>query len=64
MTTSATPQRMQQIFSDRSLLLAGVEHGTVGVIWDGKVYEITTYRVESGSRRPPSPRQPALFFQN
>ena len=49
MTTSATPQRMQQIFSDRSLLLAGVEHGTVGVIWDGKVYEITTYRVESGS---------------
>lgn len=55
MTTSATPQRMQQIFSDRSLLLAGVEHGTVGVIWDGKVYELPPIEWKAGAATTVTP---------
>lgn len=48
MTTFATPQEMTDIFADKRLLLAGLSHGTVGVIEDGQVYEITTFRLESG----------------
>lgn len=48
MTTSASTGRMKEIFSDKRLLLNGEQHGTVGVIEDGAVYEITTYRIESG----------------
>ncbi|MBS5139073.1 MAG: hypothetical protein KHY90_11915, partial [Clostridium sp.] len=46
MTTSASTGRMKEIFSDKRLLLNGEQHGTVGVIEDGAVYEITTYRIE------------------
>lgn len=53
--TSALPQQTQEIFSDCSLVLAGMKHGTVGVITDGGVVEITTFRTEGGycdSRHP------------
>ena len=48
MTTSAAPERMLQIFAGEHLITAGLRHGTVGVVRQGRVYEITTYRVESG----------------
>ncbi len=48
MTTSASPKKMEQIFSDKRLILQGKEHGTVGVVNKEQVYEITTFRVESG----------------
>ena len=44
--TSASPQQMQALFSHRRLVLAGIKHGTVGVVTDGGVVEITTYRTE------------------
>ena len=53
--TSALPEQMQQIFADQELVLAGVKHGTVGVVCSGDVVEITTYRTEGGyadSRHP------------
>ena len=53
--TSATPEEMQAIFADRQLVLAGVKHGTVGVVTDSGVVEITTFRTEGGyadSRHP------------
>ncbi len=53
--TSALPQQTQEVFSDFALVLAGVKHGTVGVIVDGEVVEITTFRTEGGycdSRHP------------
>ena len=53
--TSALPEQMQQVFSERELVLAGLKHGTVGVICPGGVVEITTYRTEGGytdSRHP------------
>ena len=53
--TAATPEEMQKIFRDRQLVLAGVKHGTVGVVTDSGVVEITTFRTEGGyadSRHP------------
>ena len=53
--TSATPEEICEIFSDFELVRAGEKHGTIGVVMDGTVYEITTYRTEGGysdSRHP------------
>ena len=53
--TAAPPEQTQMVFQDRKLVLAGVKHGTVGVITDSGVVEITTFRTEGGyadSRHP------------
>ena len=53
--TAATPAQMQEIFADRQLVLAGLKHGTVGVVTADGVVEITTFRTEGGyadSRHP------------
>lgn len=55
LTTDATPEAIQMLFSDRKTLDSGMKHGTVTVIVDGKPVEITTYRTEgaySDGRRP------------
>lgn len=44
--TDATPEQMHTVFADFQLVTNGEKHGTVGVVIDGKVYEITTYRTE------------------
>lgn len=44
--TAALPEQIQQVFADRDLVLAGMKHGTVGVIFREGVVEITTYRTE------------------
>ena len=46
--TAATPEEMLAVFADRQLVLAGLKHGTVGVVTDSGVVEITTYRTEGG----------------
>ena len=46
--TAATPEEMLEIFADRQLVLAGLKHGTVGVVTAEGVVEITTYRTEGG----------------
>ena len=46
--TAATPEEMLEIFADRQLVLAGLKHGTVGVVTEDGVVEITTYRTEGG----------------
>ena len=53
--TSALPEQICQVFRSHELVLAGEKHGTVGVIIDRQVYEITTFRTEGGyqdSRHP------------
>ena len=53
--TAATPEEIQEIFRDRQLVLAGVKHGTVGVVTENGVVEITSFRTEGGyadSRHP------------
>ena len=53
--TDALPPQTREIFSDHTLVLAGEKHGTVGVVTDGGVVEITTFRTEgdySDNRHP------------
>ena len=48
--TNALPHQIRQIFQNQKLVLSGEKHGTVGVITDGGVVEITTYRTEGDYR--------------
>ena len=53
--TAATPEKLQELFSDHSQVLAGVKHGTVGIVFHQEVVEITTFRAEgdySDGRHP------------
>lgn len=53
--TSATPSQIAEVFSQYQLVRAGEKHGTIGVIIDDNVYEITTFRTEgeyTDSRHP------------
>ena len=46
--TSAKPHEICQVFSHLSLVRNGEKHGTIGVIVDHKLMEITTFRTEGG----------------
>lgn len=51
--SSAYPEEIKQLFS--KTIDTGIKHGTVTVLYNGKSYEITTFRTESGYqdfRRP------------
>lgn len=48
--TSALPQETEAVFCRCPLVLAGEKHGTVGVVTDCGVVEITTFRKEGGYR--------------
>ncbi len=53
--TNATPEQIASTFSHHALVRNGEKHGTIGVVLEGKVYEITTFRTEGGytdSRHP------------
>ena len=44
--TAARPEQIKAIFAGHNLVLAGEKHGTVGVVTQGEVVEITTFRQE------------------
>ena len=46
--TNAKPEETSRVFSGHQLLHHGQKHGTVGVVLDGQVFEITTFRTEGG----------------
>lgn len=48
--TDASPEETAQIFASHTLVRAGEKHGTIGVVVEGEVYEITTFRTEGGYR--------------
>lgn len=53
--TNALPGEISDCFSDYKLITNGIKHGTVGVIINGDVTEITTYRIDgeySDNRHP------------
>ena len=57
--TSAKPEETGACFPGRARLDMGRKFGTIGVVLDGQVYEVTTYRAEgtySDGRRPDSVR--------
>ncbi|WP_195939779.1 CCA tRNA nucleotidyltransferase [Romboutsia sp. 1001713B170131_170501_G6] len=54
-TTSAKPDKIIDMFKNYKIIENGIKHGTVGILIENEVYEITTYRVEGeyeGNRRP------------
>ena len=46
--TNATPEEISQVFPGHQLLHHGEKHGTVGVVLNEQVFEITTFRTEGG----------------
>ncbi len=50
MCTSALPEQTEAVFADKKLVLAGKKHGTVGVVTEDGVVEITTFRTEGAYR--------------
>ena len=50
MCTAALPEETEAVFSDHRLVLAGKKHGTVGVVTEDGVVEITTFRTEGNYR--------------
>jgi tRNA nucleotidyltransferase (CCA-adding enzyme) len=53
--TAAKPETIARVFAGHDLVRSGEKHGTIGVVIDGEVYEITTYRTEgdyADSRHP------------
>ena len=46
MCTAALPEQTEAVFRNHKLVLAGKKHGTVGVVTEGGVVEITTFRTE------------------
>jgi len=47
-TTDAKPEEIVEIFSKKRIKVipTGIKHGTVTVIYKGKMYEITTFRID------------------
>lgn len=45
-TTSATPDKIVEVFSDYKVYLTGFKHGTVTIIANGEPIEVTTYRID------------------
>ena len=53
--TSATPDKMIEIFADHEVIPTGLQHGTVTVVINHTPYECTTFRIDgdySDNRRP------------
>ncbi len=53
--TNATPEQICAVFPNYQLIRNGEKHGTIGVVLEHNVYEITTYRTEgnySDNRHP------------
>ena len=42
-TTNALPEETKSVFSAYPVIETGIKHGTVGVLINGKIYEVTTY---------------------
>ncbi len=57
LASSASPDVMQEIFADYPQVLTGLKHGTVGVILNRKLYEITTFREDIDYRDHRRPNQ-------
>ena len=54
-TTNAKPKEIINIFKNYKIIDTGIKHGTVSIILNNNIYEITTYRIEGeyeNNRRP------------
>ncbi len=54
-TTSATPEQMQEVFKNERVFETGLKHGTLTLHYKGENVEVTTYRIDGeylDSRHP------------
>lgn len=55
--TNAKPEEIKKCFENFNTFDSGIKHGTISIVIDGEVYEVTTYRIDgtySDNRRPDS----------
>ena len=55
--TNAKPEEIKKCFANFNTFDSGIKHGTISIVIDGEVYEVTTYRIDgtySDNRRPNS----------
>lgn len=53
--TNAKPEEIKKCFANFNTFDSGIKHGTISIVIDGEVYEVTTYRIDgtySDNRRP------------
>ncbi len=53
--TSALPEQVMELFGEKNCIPTGLQHGTITIKQDGKLYETTTFRIEgsySDGRHP------------
>ena len=44
--TSAKPEQVKECFKDFNMFDSGIKHGTISIVIDKEVYEVTTYRID------------------
>lgn len=44
--TSALPEQVMELFGEERCIPTGLQHGTVTIKWEGRLYETTTFRTE------------------
>lgn len=44
--TSAKPEQIKKCFEDFNTFDSGIKHGTISIVIDKEVYEVTTYRID------------------
>ncbi|BCR21301.1 CCA tRNA nucleotidyltransferase [Borrelia miyamotoi] len=54
-TTNATPEEIMQLFPNN--MQTGIKHGTISIIFNKKIFEITTYRIEIDYENKRSPKK-------
>lgn len=55
--TNAKPEEIKKCFANFNTFDSGIKHGTISIVIDGEVFEVTTYRIDgaySDNRRPDS----------
>ena len=53
--TNAKPEEIKKCFENFNTFDSGIKHGTISIVLDGEVFEVTTYRIDgtySDNRRP------------
>lgn len=62
-TTSAEPQEIKRVFKDFKTILIGEEFGTIGILIDKTLYEVTTFRIDGKYKNFRKPEN-VIFSKN
>ena len=62
-TTSAEPQEIKKVFKDFKTILIGEEFGTIGILIDKTLYEVTTFRIDGKYKNFRKPEN-VIFSKN